>query len=112
MKILGIVAGCREDADYKTAKPLLDAIAHRVMWMGHAGAGQKAKVALTLQRCATLVGAVEAQVALANVGSDVNVMVEDVIDFMHDMNSFLLSRKLSLRLCSMKSTMHRLLSSI
>ena len=84
---LGIVAGCREDADYKTVKPLLDAIAHRVMWMGHAGAGQKAKVALTLQRCATLVGAVEAQVALANVGSDVNVMVEDVIDFMHDMNS-------------------------
>lgn len=42
---LGIVAGCREDADYKTVKPLLDAIAHRVMWMGHAGAGQKAKVA-------------------------------------------------------------------
>ncbi len=84
---LGIVAGCREDADYKTVKPMLDAIAHRVMWMGHAGAGQKAKVALTLQRCATLVGAVEAQVALANVGRDVNVMVEDVVDFMHDMNS-------------------------
>lgn len=82
---LGIVAGCREDADYKAVKPLLDAIAHRVMWMGHAGAGQKAKVALTLQSAATLVGAVEAQVALDAIGHDVRVMAEDVADFMSDM---------------------------
>ncbi len=48
---------------------------------------RRRRLPFTLQRCATLVGAVEAQVALANVGSDVNVMMEDVIDFMHDMNS-------------------------
>ena len=83
---LGIVAGSREDADYKAVKPLLDAIAHRVMWMGRAGAGQKAKVALTLQSAASLVGAVEAQVALDAIGQDVSVMTEDVLDFMGDMN--------------------------
>ena len=62
---VSIVVGGSEEV-FKQARPLLDAIASRVMWMGKAGMGQSTKIALTLTTSAALVGIVEAFVSLAS----------------------------------------------
>lgn len=79
---LGIVAGSSDDEVYRSVKPMLSAIASALMWMGKAGAGQKAKAGITLQCAASLVGAVEAQVVMTETFRDVDVQPEDAIDFM------------------------------
>lgn len=79
---LGIVAGGDGEA-YRRVEPMLRAIAGKVMWMGEAGAGQAAKIAITLERAASLVGIVEGYASLAS--SEVAVEPGDVTDFLSSM---------------------------
>lgn len=81
---LGIVAGGEEES-FRQVEPLLRSIARHVMWMGEAGSGQAAKVAISLQTAAGLVGIVEAQASLYV--SDVNIDVEDMMDFLASMGA-------------------------
>ncbi len=79
---LGILAGAEKDA-FASARPLLEAFARTVFWVGKPGAGQAAKAAATFQSAAALVGIVEGYSALARSESPVDL--EDLREFFQAM---------------------------